>query len=233
MQQTRVAQGLPYYHKFIENFPTIEHLANAPEEKILRCWQGLGYYSRAKNLHKCARQVVREYGGKFPETYDNIIKLPGIGRYTAAAIASFAYNEPVAVVDGNVFRVLSRIYGINANIGSTKGTKQFYELANELIDHIRPDSFNQAIMEFGALQCIPKNPDCENCSFAESCYARQHNLQTAFPVKKKKIKVRDRYFNYLVITDNDRLAMKMRADKDIWSGLYDYVLIETSDKVKV
>lgn len=227
LQQTRVAQGLPYYEKFIANFPNVRELANAPETKILRLWQGLGYYSRAKNLHKCAKLIVNEFDGKFPNTHAALLKLPGIGPYTAAAISSFSYKIPVAVVDGNVFRVLSRVFGIEKDISSPLGIKAFNQLANELIDNDVPDIYNQAIMEFGALQCVPKNPLCNECPFGATCFACSNSLVQELPVKLKKTKVRDRYFNYFVIEMEGQFAMTARESKDIWNGLYDFPLYES------
>lgn len=228
LQQTRVNQGLPYYERFVEKYPTVNDLARAPEQEVLRLWQGLGYYTRAKNLHRCAIKVATEYNGKFPETFSELIKLPGIGEYTAAAIASIAHQEPVAVVDGNVFRVLARIYGVNTTINSPAGKKEFSELANRLLDRRLPDTHNQAIMEFGALFCTPKNPMCHDCVFKNGCEAFRGDLQYVLPVKEKLKKSRKRYFYYLIIKKGKSLAMKKREAKDIWNGLYDFPLIEYS-----
>ncbi|MDH5474409.1 MAG: A/G-specific adenine glycosylase [Cyclobacteriaceae bacterium] len=233
LQQTRVIQGLPYYTSFITNFPTVNALANAPEEKILRLWQGLGYYSRAKNLHKCAKIVVDQFQEKFPTTYDSLLKLPGIGPYTAAAIASFCYHQPIAVVDGNVYRVLSRIGGITTDISSPQGVREFKALANVLIDHQNPDSYNQAIMEFGALQCIPKKPSCPICPLKNTCFAYLHQEQHTLPVKLKKTKIRNRFFYYLVITINNKIVMNARKGKDIWQGLYDFPVYESEKRVDI
>ena len=232
LQQTRVDQGMPYYLKFIEEFPRVQDLANALEDRVLRVWQGLGYYSRARNLHACAKKIVSELGGNFPQTADDLQKLPGIGPYTSAAIASFAFKQPVAVVDGNVFRVLSRVFGINTDILSPQGKRDFQQLADELLDTARPDAFNQAVMEFGALQCTPHNPTCATCPFHLECYARQHQMQGQLPVKKKKAKVRKRYFHYIVIEHGGQLLMNQRGGGDIWQGLYDFPLVET-DKPEV
>lgn len=226
LQQTRVNQGLPYYYKFIELFPAVSDLAKAEEKEILRAWQGLGYYSRARNLHKCAKLIIDNYEGKFPKTYEELLKLPGIGPYTAAAIASFAFNISVAVVDGNVFRVLSRVYGIEDDIASGKGQKVFQKKANELIPTNHPAEFNQAIMEFGALHCTPASPDCLNCIFNIECHARIHNRQMHLPVKIKKLKIKKRFFNYLVLSYKGNILFKERENKDIWQGLYDFPLIE-------
>jgi A/G-specific adenine glycosylase len=226
LQQTRVSQGLPYYLKFIEAFPTVKHLAKAPEQSVLRLWQGLGYYSRARNLHKCAKVVVAEYKGEFPGSFEQLKKLPGIGDYTAAAIASICFNEKVAVVDGNVFRVLSRIFGIATPSNSPEGKKQFFELANQLIQKSEPEIFNQSIMEFGALHCTPKNPKCDDCPFSKACIAYKTSQQLFYPVKNRLKRIRKRYFYYLVFRKGNSLLMKKREGKDIWHGLYDFTLIE-------
>lgn len=230
LQQTRVAQGLDYYKRFTSEFPTIFDLANADESTVLKLWQGLGYYSRARNLHFTAKHIVKEFNGEFPSTYNDIIKLKGVGEYTAAAIASFAFNEPTAVVDGNVYRVLSRYFGIETAINSSLGIKEFKALAQSLIDEKQPATHNQAIMEFGAIQCKPKKPLCMFCPLADSCVALQKNLIEKLPVKEKKIKIKHRYFNYLVIkTDDKKTILSERKGKGIWQGLYEFPLIE-SDK---
>ena len=228
LQQTRVAQGLPYYNRFVENFPNINSLAKAKEDRVLRLWQGLGYYSRARNLHACAKKVRDELGGIFPPTFEELKKLPGIGTYTAAAIASLAFREPVAVVDGNVYRVLARVFGIDLDIMSNQGKAYFFEKANELIDKQQPDLFNQALMEFGALHCIPKNPKCDSCIFIKTCIAYQKDQQRLLPVKAKKQKIKKRYFTYIIIEHRGRLLMHKREQGDIWNGLYDFFLIEKS-----
>lgn len=227
LQQTRVAQGLPYYLRFVENFPDVASLARAPQDKVLRLWQGLGYYSRARNLHACAKQVHTERNGKFPSSYEELKKLPGIGSYTAAAIASICFNEPVAVVDGNVFRVLARVFGIEKDIASTEGKNFFFAKANELIHATQPAMFNQAMMEFGALHCTPKNPKCSSCTFAKVCVANIQSLQQVLPVKSKKQKSRQRFFTYFVIGYKQKLLMRKREAGDIWNGLYDFLLEET------
>lgn len=232
LQQTRVAQGLPYYEKFVKTFPTVIALAKASEQQVLRLWQGLGYYSRARNLHACAKKVMKEYGGKFPESPQELQKLPGIGPYTAAAIASFAFLERVAVVDGNVFRVLARIFGMDTDIASPTGKKIFSEKANALLDEDQPDAFNQAMMEFGATHCLPQNPLCTDCIFFKTCIANQQGLQKLLPVKEKKAKVRTRYFYYFVIHHQKKILMKKREGKDIWKGLYDFYLVETKRNKK-
>ena len=231
LQQTRVAQGLSYYQKFTTDFPTVFNLAKADESTVLKMWQGLGYYSRARNLHFSAKQIANELNGEFPTTYKEIIKLKGIGDYTASAIASICFNEPTAVVDGNVYRVLSRYYGINTPINSTAGIKEFKALAQSLIDETQPGTYNQAIMDFGALHCKPQNPLCDTCPFSDSCVALEKKLTKELPVKEKKIKVRKRYFNFLVIkTDDNKTILSERKGKGIWQGLYQFPLIE-SEKI--
>ncbi len=231
LQQTRVDQGLSYFNKFIEHYPTINSLAKAPEHDILKLWQGLGYYSRARNLHFTAKYIVSEYQGVFPDDYKSILGLKGVGEYTAAAIASFAYGQVYPVIDGNVFRVLSRVFGIDNPIDSTKGKKVFKKLANELIDTKNPATYNQAIMEFGALHCTPKNPNCENCPFRLECFAHKNNLVIELPKKEKKLKQRNRYFNYLVIIKEGKVYLNERVDKDIWKGLFDFPLIESTKSI--
>ncbi|WP_405222106.1 A/G-specific adenine glycosylase [Dokdonia sp. Asnod1-B02] len=227
LQQTRVAQGLPYYLAFTKSFPTVQDLANATEEEVLKLWQGLGYYSRGRNLHASAQIIVNEYGGVFPNTYEEIKKLKGVGDYTASAIASISFNEPTAVVDGNVYRVLSRVYGIDTPINSTPGIKEFKALAQELIDVKRPADFNQAIMEFGAIQCKPQNPYCLHCIYNDKCVALQKNKVSELPVKLKKTKVRNRYLNYLVFRDKEgKTFLNQRTGKGIWQGLYEFPVIE-------
>lgn len=227
LQQTRVEQGLPYFHRFLSHFPDVVSFAAAPEGEILLHWQGLGYYSRARNMHRAAKAVVAEHGGIFPSRYDELIKLKGIGEYTASAIASFSAGEARAVVDGNVFRVLARYFGIDEPINSTAGRKVFFRLAQDLLDSRRPGLHNQAIMEFGALQCKPKKPDCANCVLRLDCRALQDGRVNALPVKVKGKASRNRYFNYFVVTDDDRILMNQRGPGDIWESLYELPLIET------
>lgn len=228
LQQTRVAQGLPFYLKFVNAFPTVFDLANASEEQVLKLWQGLGYYSRARNLHKAAKIVAFDFNGQFPDGYFALLKLPGIGDYTAAAIASFSYNEPVAVVDGNVYRVLSRYFEVETDIASSAAKAEFRALAQQLMPHNDPATFNQAIMEFGALQCVPQNPDCASCVLNDGCAALQKNKVHLLPVKSKKAKVRNRYFNYLVIQDeHNRTLVQKRIGKGIWENLYEFPLVES------
>ncbi len=232
LQQTRVAQGLPYYQKFIEHYPSVTDLACADEQEVLRLWQGLGYYSRARNMHRTAQIIVDEWGGEFPNTYQNLIKLKGIGPYTAAAIASFAFREPVAVVDGNVFRVLARIFGIETDIASHEAKKLFQSLADKLLDNDKPHLFNQAIMEFGAIFCTPLKPSCLYCQFSEVCVANKEGKQSFFPVKNKKIKVQKRYFNYFVVESEGGLWMRQRDVRDIWGGLFDFYLYESEHLIE-
>lgn len=232
LQQTRVDQGMPYYLKFIENFPTVKHLSKAPEEKVLKLWQGLGYYSRARNLHFTAKLITEKYKGVFPTEFEEIKKLKGVGDYTAAAIASFAYNKPYAVLDGNVFRVLSRLFEIKTPINSTKGKNEFLEVAQELLDKKNPASYNQAIMELGARVCKPQNPHCEGCCLRTYCYSYKNKTTANFPVKENKIKMRNRYFYYLVITDKkSNIVLNKRTQSDIWQGLHDFPLIEHAQSV--
>lgn len=228
LQQTRIEQGLPYYEAFTTKFPTLKDLATADEDAVLKLWQGLGYYSRARNLHFTAQYIYNELNGVFPKSYAEIIKLKGIGPYTAAAIASFAYKEPVAVVDGNVFRVLARFFGIYDDIAITKTRAVFQNLANELISTKHPDLFNHAIMDFGATVCLPANPKCNNCIFNENCFAFLKNELAQLPVKNKKISVKNRYLNYLILRKNNEIVIQQRTEKDIWQQLFELPLIETS-----
>ncbi len=234
LQQTQIKQGLPYYLSFTKEFPTVFDLAKADETKVLNLWQGLGYYSRARNLHHTAKYIAKDLNGIFPDNYKNLLKLKGVGDYTASAIASICYNEPTPVVDGNVYRFLSRYFGIKTPINSSKAKKEFKNLAQELIDVNNPAEFNQAIMEFGARQCKPQNPDCEKCPFSSSCIALQKGLIKELPVKLKKTKVTNRYFNYLVILSDDRKTIiEQRNGKGIWQKLYQFPLIETSKKANL
>jgi A/G-specific adenine glycosylase len=228
LQQTRVAQGTPYFLSFVDAFPTVFDLANADEEKVLKLWQGLGYYSRARNLHKTAQYIATELNGVFPSTYKELLQLKGVGEYTAAAIASFSFNEAVPVVDGNVFRVLARYFDIETDISQASAKKEFAALAFELMPKEEPAIFNQAIMEFGALQCVPKNPDCVNCIFNTSCAALQRKKVEQLPVKLKKLKVKNRYFNYIMLLDAEgKTIIQKRTSKGIWHNLYEFPLIET------
>lgn len=232
LQQTQVSQGLPYYLKFVDTYPTVNDLASAPESEVLKLWQGLGYYSRARNLHFTAKMVSNEMNGIFPNNHEDLMKLKGVGDYTASAIASICYNQPDAVVDGNVFRVLSRVFGISTAINSTAGQKEFKKLAQLLIDKNEPGTYNQAIMEFGARYCTPKTPDCENCIFVENCVAFQTKMVANLPVKLKSKPIKKRYFNYLVLISNsEKTVLQQRLGKGIWHKLYEFPLIETLEEI--
>ena len=234
LQQTRVNQGLSYYLTFTTEFPTVFDLANASESKVLKLWQGLGYYSRARNLHFSAKLIADELHGVFPNSYIEIKKLKGVGDYTASAISSICFNEPQAVVDGNVYRVLSRYFGISTPINSSKGIKEFKELAQTLIDHSQPGTHNQAIMDFGALHCKPQNPLCTTCPLNNSCIALKKKLTKELPVKEKKIKITKKYFNFLVfVSDENKTLFEEREGKGIWQGLYQFPLIETDTSVNL
>ena len=228
LQQTRVAQGLPYYEKFVKEFPSIYHLANATEEKVLKLWQGLGYYSRARNMHNTAKAIVENYKGEFPNTYKELLKLKGIGDYTASAIASISFNAPEPVVDGNVYRVLSRYFGVDLPTNSSEGIKHFKSLAREVMNSNEIRDYNQGIMEFGAIQCAPKTPNCLHCPLNDSCVALKENRVNELPIKLKKTKVRHRYFNYIVAFDkNNKVVLEQRKGKGIWQNLYQFPLVET------
>jgi A/G-specific adenine glycosylase len=227
LQQTRVDQGTAYFLRFIERFPDVRSLASADENEVLKAWQGLGYYSRARNMHLAARQIINEFDGRFPDTIINIEKLKGVGRYTAAAIASISFGLPYAAIDGNVYRVLSRVFGIDTPIDSTTGKKEFGALASGLLDRENPAIFNEALMEFGALQCTPRNPDCNRCPFGDHCIAFTHNEIAKLPVKSKKTKVKNRFFNYLFIRHEEYFYLEKREENDIWRNLYQFPLIES------
>jgi A/G-specific adenine glycosylase len=229
LQQTRVEQGLPYFNRFLEKYPTVSDFAAATEDEVLNLWQGLGYYSRGRNMLYTAQLVQKNYNGMFPASYAELIKLKGIGEYTAAAIASFAANEAKAVVDGNVYRVLARYFGIDDPINSTTGKKLFQQIANQQLNRQQPAMHNQAIMEFGAMLCKPKNPACGICPVRLGCYAFKNNATTSLPVKLNKLKIRKRYFNYLLISDNNRILMHKRGMRDIWANMYELPLIETAE----
>lgn len=226
LQQTRVEQGMPYFQRFAEHYPRVEDLAAAPLEEVLKQWQGLGYYARARHLHATARYIANELGGRFPDTYKSILALKGVGPYTAAAIASFAYDLPHAVLDGNVFRVLARIFGIRTPIDSSAGKREFSRLADRLLDASQPGHYNQAIMDFGATHCTPVKPRCNNCPFRGNCRAEGKGLIEALPVKAKKLKKKDRYFHYLVLEQGAELYLRQRTGKDIWERLFEFPLIE-------
>jgi A/G-specific adenine glycosylase len=227
LQQTRVQQGMSYYHKFISHFEDIRSLASASEQEVLNLWQGLGYYSRGRNLHKAAKMLVEEFDTHFPTNYRDILKLPGVGSYTAAAIASFAFDLPHAVVDGNVYRVLSRYFNTNEFIDTPQGQKYYQALANELLDRNNPATHNQAIMELGALVCTPRNPNCEKCPLSNSCSAKAQNTWAVLPVKKGKVKVRNRALHYFVCIENDKILLQQRGEKDIWANMYEFPMLET------
>jgi len=227
LQQTRVNQGMNYYLRFVERFPDVVSLADAHEDEVLKYWQGLGYYSRARNLHKTAQIIVEKFAGVFPKNYTEILGLKGIGEYTAAAISSFAYNKPFAVVDGNVYRVLSRLFGLETPIDSTVGKKEFAKLAENLLDKKEPALHNQAIMEFGALQCVPVQPDCEHCPLKSVCEANKLGLVEKLPLKTSKTKVRERFFNYFYIQCRDSIFIQKRTEKDIWQNLFEFPLVES------
>ena len=229
LQQTRVAQGYDYYQRFVKRFPDVFSLADADEDEVMKYWQGLGYYSRARNLHPAARSMA-EAGG-FPKTYKEVLALKGVGEYTAAAICSFAYGMPYAVVDGNVYRVLSRWLGIETPIDSTEGKRIFAEVAAELLDKAQPGLYNQAIMDFGALQCTPVSPNCMFCPFIDTCVARQKGLVDTRPVKQHKAKVTNRYFNYIYVRMGAHTLINKRTGNDIWKNLYELPLIETESEV--
>lgn len=231
LQQTQVVQGLPYYERFIEKFPTIKDLARAREDDVLKLWQGLGYYSRARNLHFSAKYIVSELNGKFPKTHLEIKQLKGVGDYTAAAIASFCFKEAVPAVDGNVMRVVSRYFGVEEPIDSSKTVNQIREICQELIPQKNPDLFNQAIMEFGATVCKPNQPSCDECPLKNSCWALANGKVNSIPFKAKKVKKRNRYFYYLFIKNNDSTYIEKRAEKDIWEGLYQLPLMEEEGKL--
>jgi A/G-specific adenine glycosylase len=231
LQQTRVAQGLAYYLKFIEKYPNVKALSEAETDEVLKMWEGLGYYSRARNLLTAARQVMENYGGRFPESFEELKKIKGIGDYTAAAIASISFGIPVPVVDGNVYRVLSRLYAIDELINSGKAKKLFFELAGELLDKNNPGNYNQAIMELGALICTPKNPQCEICPIAVKCMARSSGTVLSFPVKSKPLAKATRFFYYFIIGDGKQFIFQKREKADIWHNLYQFPLFESVERL--
>ena len=232
LQQTQVKQGLPYYLKFIAHYPTVFDLANASEDMVLKDWQGLGYYSRARNLHLTSKYIAEELNGVFPKNYKDLIQLKGVGDYTASAIASICYEEKTAVVDGNVYRVLSRFFGIDTPINSTQGVKQFKTLASSLLPKTKIGDYNQAIIEFGARQCKPKSPDCSICPLANDCVAYNTGKITILPTKLNKTKIKKRYLNFLVLKSIDgKTILEQRTSKGIWQNLYQFPLFETSEKM--
>ncbi|MGB2164465.1 MAG: A/G-specific adenine glycosylase [Flavobacteriaceae bacterium] len=233
LQQTRAAQGLPYYESFISNFPTVEQLAAAKEDHVMKLWQGLGYYSRARNLHATAKTITHQYHGRFPNDFNQIKSLKGIGDYTASAIASICFGQEQAVVDGNVYRVLSRIFGMDQPIDASGAHKIFKEKAQNLIKGAAPGDFNQAMMEFGALQCVPKNPNCQDCIFKNQCIAFQQAKVGLLPVKANKVKVKNRYLHFFVLIDESKnTLLQKREGNGIWQNLYQFPLIETFAKQK-
>lgn len=230
LQQTRVAQGLDYYLLFCEKFPTIFALAHASEQEVLKLWQGLGYYSRARNMHFTARQIVNNRNGEFPSTYKELLTLKGVGEYTAAAIASIAFQENVPAIDGNAFRVLSRYFNIHQDISLPKTKRYFMELGKEIIDKKCPGDFNQAVMELGATVCLPKNPKCEICPLNESCEALAKNTIAKLPVKTKKTKITNRYFHFFEIRNGQKTAMIQRTQDDVWKNLFTFPMIESKNE---
>ena len=233
LQQTRIEQGWDYYERFLAEYPTIQHLAAASEQQVLKTWQGLGYYSRARNMHNAAQYIVNELGGQFPETYEGILALKGVGRYTAAAIASFAYRLPYPVIDGNVYRLIARLYGIYTPIATDAAYREFEALLLKLIDRRRPDLFNQAIMDFGSIWCKPVGCDCEHCIFQQECVAHREGKVAMLPVKQPKVAVKKRYFFYLDIRweedGQEMTLMQQRESGDIWQGLYELPLYESDN----
>lgn len=233
LQQTRIQQGWDYYLRFIQEFPNVKALAEAPEEQVLRVWQGLGYYSRARNMHAAAQSVMREHGGKFPSTYEQVRQLKGIGDYTAAAICAFAYGLPYPAVDGNVLRIISRVFGIHDNIADNSTRKDITALCQKLIKNADPSDFNQALMDFGSLQCTPKNPDCKHCPMQGECYAFKHQQVDTLPVNIKRIQIKNRYFHYFVCIKDDIIIIEKRENDDIWKGLYQLPMSETKNSKKL
>jgi len=233
LQQTRIDQGTAYFLKFRSEFPNLKALATASEDQILKLWQGLGYYSRARNLHFTAKFILEKYQGEFPSDYKSIRALKGIGDYTAAAISSICFNLEYATVDGNVYRILSRFFGIEEPIDTNKGKKVFEKLANELIKNTNPGIHNQALMEFGSLQCKPKNPDCKQCPVKSRCFAFSNNKIDVLPLKNNKTKIRDRYFNYIILLQDKNTWLRKRISNDIWKNLYEFPILETNMKTEM
>ena len=227
LQQTRVQQGWGYYLRFIDNFPNVKALAEADEERVLKVWQGLGYYSRARNMHAAAREIMTVYHEQFPKEYDKILSLKGIGKYTAAAIASIAFHLPYPAVDGNVIRIVSRIFGVCDDVTQQSAIQKITEICETQIDSDQPGVFNQAAMDFGAMQCVPRNPDCDGCPFLSSCYAHKNNLVDVLPVKKRKSELKHRYFHYTVYLSDNQTIIEKRTGSDIWKNMYDVNDFET------
>ena len=233
LQQTKVKFGLKYYLKFLQKFPTIYVLSDAKEIEVLKVWEGLGYYSRARNLHSTAKYILNKYDGKFPNSHKEILSLKGVGDYTASAIASICFDLPHAVVDGNVYRFLSRYFGITTPVGTSNGFREFKEKATSLIDKSQPGDFNQALIEFGALQCKPRKPNCDLCPFIQNCFALNYDKINILPVKSKINKIKNRHLNYLVIIDkNERVIIEKRQGVGIWQNMYQFPLLETNQKIK-
>jgi A/G-specific adenine glycosylase len=223
---------MDYFLRFVEQFPTVEALAAAPLDAVMKSWQGLGYYTRARNLHKAAQLIVNDYGGELPNSYKELLKLPGLGPYAAGAVASFAFHEPVPAIDGNVYRVLARVFGVFDSPGTGAGKKAFYTLCSEVMDHENPHLFNQATIDFGALQCTPGRPDCAPCPMRGLCYAEANGLQTSLPTKERELKVRPRYFHFIMARWRGDTFIELRQGKDIWHSLYQFPLIETKERVE-
>lgn len=232
LQQTRAQQGMPYYLKITEHYPTIQKLAAADDFEVYKMWQGLGYYNRCKNMLATARHIATEYNGVFPKDYESILDLKGVGAYTAAAIASFAFNLPYAVVDGNVYRVLSRFLGIDTPIDTTEGKQLFAHLAQKLLAKETPAAYNQAIMDFGALVCTPKRTKCIACILSARCVAFQKDMVNILPIKSKKLQVKTRCFQYLVLQFQDEFYVQQRLEKDIWQNLFEFILVESEAKIE-
>ncbi len=226
LQQTRVEQGLPYFQKFVAQYPTVRDLADAPEDEVMKTWQGLGYYSRARNLHATAKLVAYELGGQFPDTFEGLRQLKGVGDYTAAAIASFAFGLPHAVLDGNVYRVLARFFGIETPTDLPAAKKEFARLANQVLDPARPADFNQAIMDFGATHCTPQQPKCVACSMRPQCAAYLYNKVSELPVRARRLEKKERFFLYVVFNRGEDTFIQKRAGRDIWQDLYEFPLLE-------
>lgn len=229
LQQTKSEQALPYYTKFTNNFPSITDLANAPDELVFKLWEGLGYYSRCKNMLATARLITEKYKGVFPKNYEDIIQLKGVGKYTAAAISSFAYNLPYAVLDGNVFRVLSRYLASDLPIDTKEGIAYFNKISQEFLDKKQPALYNQAIMDFGATICTPKNPQCNTCVLQKDCLSYKQNIVHLLPLKAKSLKVKTRHFHYLILKHEDKIYIRQRKEKDIWQNLFEFYLIENNN----
>ena len=227
LQQTRVQQGWDYYLRFIDNFPNVKALAEAKEERVLKVWQGLGYYSRARNMHAAAREIMAKHHGTFPQEYDNILALKGIGKYTAAAISSIAFHLPYPAVDGNVIRIVSRIFGICDDVAQPTVVKRITEICEQEMDDKQPGVFNQAAMDFGAMQCVPRNPNCDECPFQSECYALKNNLVDILPIKKKKAEQKHRYFHYTIYLSDNKTIIEKRSGNDIWKNMYQFPLTET------